>query len=138
MREKIKVRKYRHRRTEPHTENEYSAELAIGRHKGVMPIAQKTAIADKKISHIQRLADYFERLNIERLTQLLQKPWRMIGLNLVSGMARGAGIAIGFTILGAIIIYLLGRLTLLNLPLIGDFIAEIWSYVNQVKDMRIY
>ena len=127
------MRKYRHKRTEPHTENEYSAELAVG-----IPGRKRVEITDKKITHIQRLADYFERLNIERYTQLLQKPWRMIGLNLVSGMARGAGIAIGFTILGAVILYLLGRLAILNLPLVGDFIAEIWSYVNQVKDMRIY
>jgi hypothetical protein len=116
-----------------HIENEYSAELMAG-----MTGNKKAETADNKITHIQRLADYFERLNIERYTQLLQKPWRMIGLNLVSGMARGAGIAIGFTILGAVILYLLGRLAILNLPLVGDFIAEIWSYVNQVKDMRIY
>ena len=45
-------------------------------------------------------------------------------------MARGVGIAVGFTILGAIVLYFLRKLVMLNLPLIGDFIAEIVRMVQ--------
>lgn len=41
--------------------------------------------------------------------------------------------AIGFTLLAALVIYLLQRLVVINMPLIGDFIAEIIEIVqNQI------
>jgi hypothetical protein len=39
--------------------------------------------------------------------------------------------AIGFTILAAVVLYLLQRVILLNLPLIGDFIADIVQIVQK-------
>ena len=41
------------------------------------------------------------------------------------GPGRGLGMAVGFTLLGALVIYLLQRLVLLKLPLISDFIAQL-------------
>ena len=38
---------------------------------------------------------------------------------------QGLGMAVGFTLLGALVIYLLQRLVLLKLPLISDFIAQL-------------
>ena len=44
-----------------------------------------------------RLANELERSRIAQYTELLNRPWKLIGLNLLSGAARGVGIAIGFT-----------------------------------------
>jgi hypothetical protein len=52
-------------------------------------------------------------------------------LNFIGGVARGFGIAVGFTILGAIVLYILQKLVVLNLPLIGSIIADIVKIVNQ-------
>lgn len=46
-----------------------------------------------------RLANELERSRIAQYTELLNRPWKLIGLNLLSGAARGVGIAIGFTFL---------------------------------------
>jgi hypothetical protein len=54
----------------------------------------------------------------------------MFVLNFISGIGRGFGIAIGFTLLGAVAILVLQRLVLLNLPGIGDFITEIVRIVQ--------
>jgi hypothetical protein len=63
--------------------------------------------------------------------EMLNNPRRYVMINFIGGLSRGVGIAIGFTILGAIVIMLLKRLMLLNLPLIGDFIADIVLIVQQ-------
>lgn len=46
-----------------------------------------------------RIANELERSRIAQYTELLNRPWKLIWLNLLSGTARGVGIAIGFTFL---------------------------------------
>ncbi len=81
----------------------------------------------------RRLADYsrhIENLNIAEYVALVQNPRRMFVLNIISGVGRGFGIAIGFTILGALVLVLLRYLLMLNLPHIGGFIAELVRIVQ--------
>jgi len=51
----------------------------------------------------------------------------------LSGAARGVGMAVGFSILGAIILIALQRLAAHNLPLIGGFLKELLEMVNEAK-----
>ncbi|PWK12870.1 DUF5665 domain-containing protein [Tumebacillus permanentifrigoris] len=81
-------------------------------------------------SQIQRLAVQMERANFAEYVQLMQRPRRLIFLNFVSGMSRGVGIALGFTIVAAVILYVLQKVAVLNLPIIGDFIADIVRIVD--------
>ena len=60
----------------------------------------------------------------------MQKPGRILFLNFIGGLARGFGIAVGATIVFALLIELLRRLILLNIPGIGTFIAEIVRIVE--------
>lgn len=62
---------------------------------------------------------------------LMEDPRRLLALNFAAGLARGLGLAVGFSILGALVILVLRRLVVLNLPLIGDFIAELIKLVNR-------
>lgn len=79
-----------------------------------------------------------EKSRITEYTQLLNRPWRLIGLNLLSGTARGVGIAIGFTFFAATIIYVLQMLGALNLPIIGDYIADIVRIVQRQLELNTY
>lgn len=63
----------------------------------------------------------------------LYSPRRMIMSNLVAGMARGIGMALGFSLLGAAFVYVLRSLALQNLPVIGEFIATIIAAVESSK-----
>ena len=90
-------------------------------------------MADKESEYnemIKSVASQLERAKLGNYVDLMQNPGRMIFLNLFAGIARGFGIAIGFTILGAIVIYLLQRLVILNLPIIGGFISEVVKLVQ--------
>lgn len=79
---------------------------------------------------LDQLGVKLERVQIADYIQLMNKPKRLLLLNLGVGIAKGVGIAIGFTIVGATIIYILQQLGALNLPIIGDYIAEIVKIVQ--------
>ncbi|OPY58136.1 MAG: hypothetical protein A4E55_01122 [Pelotomaculum sp. PtaU1.Bin035] len=79
---------------------------------------------------ITDLAVSMEKMKLAEYVQLLNKPWRLMYINFIAGLARGVGIAIGFTILGAVVLYFLRILVMLHLPLIGSFIAEIVKMVQ--------
>ena len=74
-----------------------------------------------------KLADYLKHLgNIKR----------MMWVNFLGGVARGLGVAVGFTILGAFVLYLLQQSFLNNLPIIGEFIADIVEIANERLNLR--
>ena len=79
---------------------------------------------------IADLAVKMEKMKLAEYVQLLDRPWRLLYINCIAGLGRGVGIAVGFTILGAIVLYFLKYLVLLNLPWIGGFIAEIVQMVQ--------
>ena len=80
---------------------------------------------------VAELSMAMEKAKIAEYVEYLNNTWRMLYTNFIAGIARGLGMAVGFTILGALLIYLLRQIVLLNLPLIGDFIAEIVQLVNE-------
>ena len=79
---------------------------------------------------IKSIAVNLEKLKIAEYVDLMNNKRRLLYVNFIGGLARGFGMAIGFTILGAFVIYILQRVINLNLPLIGDFIAEIVKIVQ--------
>ena len=79
---------------------------------------------------LEKLSQDMERFNLAEYLELLNNPRRYMWINFVGGLFRGLGIALGATILGALVLYLLQRLVVLNLPVIGDSIAELVRIVQ--------
>ncbi|MFY9175705.1 MAG: DUF5665 domain-containing protein [Peptococcia bacterium] len=79
---------------------------------------------------IDELALAMEKMKLAEYVDYLHNTKKMLVTNFIAGIARGLGMAIGFTILGALVIIFLRQLVMLNLPLIGDFIAELMQIVN--------
>nr|WP_188428836.1 DUF5665 domain-containing protein [Kroppenstedtia guangzhouensis] len=79
---------------------------------------------------LMKIGRRMEMEEIAEYVQLLNSPRRLILINILTGIARGVGIAIGVTIFTATIVYLLQKLGALNLPVVGDFIAEIVRIVQ--------
>ena len=77
---------------------------------------------EKKLDEI---ALSLEKTKIVEYVDLINNRKRLLYINFIQGLARGFGMAVGFTLLGALIIYFLRQLIKLNLPIIGDFISEI-------------
>lgn len=106
------------------------------------PMEEHPASTEEKLSAIYRLTltwtRELEKSRIAEYTQLLNRPWRLIWLNVLSGTARGVGVAIGFTFFAATIIYILQILGALNLPIIGDYIADIVRIVQRQLELNTY
>lgn len=91
---------------------------------------KKSQVEKQLLEKIEELSLKMERMKLAEYMDMLNNPKRYLWINFTAGMARGLGIAIGLTLLGALVIYLLQRIVLLNLPVIGDFIADIVRLVQ--------
>ena len=84
-------------------------------------------MANKLDEHIMTL----ESLHLPDYVRFLEDRKRFYRMQLTGGIVRGFGTAIGFTILGAVLVWLLQDLAQRNLPVIGDFLAEIVEVVQR-------
>lgn len=89
-------------------------------------------------TRLQKVTVDMERSMIADYVQLLNRPRSLIWRNLLAGTARGVGIAIGFTFFAATILYVLQMLGALNLPIIGDYIADIVKIVQNQLEGKSY
>ncbi|AIF51958.1 DUF5665 domain-containing protein [Pelosinus sp. UFO1] len=84
---------------------------------------------------LEKLVRHLESLRIAEYMELLERPGKLILINLIAGLARGLGIAIGATVIFALVLNLLHQIILLNIPGIGDFVAEI-VHIVEVKNNK--
>lgn len=72
-----------------------------------------------------------EKSKISEYTEIINNPKRLLLVNFVGGLARGLGMAIGFTLLAAVLIYFVRQMV--NLPLIGKYIAELLNIIDNYR-----
>ena len=84
-------------------------------------------MANKLDEHIAVL----ERMHLPDYIRYLEDHRRFYRMHFLGGIVRGVGSAIGFTILGAALVWLLQDLAQRNLPVIGDFLADIVNVVQR-------
>lgn len=89
--------------------------------------AEKNEFIDHKLDILIR---HLESMRVAQYMELLEKPTRLILTNFIAGIARGLGIALGATLVFALMLELLRRVILLNIPGIGSFVAEIMKIVE--------
>ncbi len=77
-----------------------------------------------------------QKADIAQFVALYERPGRLFYLNFLSGIARGFGIGVGFTVVTAAFLLLLARLAALQLPIIGRYIADIARIVHMEMQLR--
>lgn len=87
---------------------------------------------------LERLSIDMEKAQLKEYVNLMHRPWQLIWRNFISGLFRGVGIALGFTFFAATIVYLLKFLGALNLPIVGDYIADIVRIVQRQLEINPY
>lgn len=90
-----------------------------------------SGLVETLIKKLDKLGSAMEKAYIAEYIELYQRPIRLMYLNFLGGVVRGFGIAVGFTAMGALFLYFLGRLASLNLPIVGEFVAEIARIVQE-------
>lgn len=79
---------------------------------------------------IDKISESLEKSNIMEMTYILGNKKEILKRNLIAGIARGVGIGIGVTLITAILVYILQKIILLNIPIIGDYITDIVEIVQ--------
>ena len=82
---------------------------------------------------IEKLSRILEEGNFVELSYIFGSRKEIIIRNLLAGIFRGIGIGIGVTVITAIIIVLLQKVVTLNIPIIGEYIADIVEIVERSK-----
>lgn len=86
---------------------------------------------------LDKMATDMHSAGMVEYIDMARNPRRFYRRNFVMGIARGFGMAIGFTVIAGLIIYLMRYMVNLNIPLIGDFIADVTEIViNQLGYYR--
>lgn len=80
---------------------------------------------------VDNLIEKIDKSKIIEISYILGNKKEIIKRNLLAGIFRGIGIGIGITVISAMIIYLLQKIILLNIPLIGDYITDIVEIVQK-------
>ena len=88
------------------------------------------------LRQIDRWIEAMERLRLADYVRYVDDRRRMLWCHFWGGVARGVGMAVGFTILGALLVLVLQDLARRNLPLIGDTLAQIVRVVQGQMEQR--
>ena len=75
--------------------------------------------------NIEKLIDIMQKSNLKDIAMFLGSKKRMFFSNFFAGVLRGIGFSIGFTIITGIVIIVLQKIVLLNIPIIGEYINDI-------------
>ena len=82
-------------------------------------------MTERESDLISKLTDTLERMHLDDYLEYVSNRRRMIWNNLLYGVLRGLGCTLGFTVLGALVVVLLRHLLVINIPGLGDFLAEV-------------
>ena len=96
-----------------------------------------TRSQDKELREMHRvlksIASKLDRANFYEYMLYVQDKKRIMRVSFLSGIMRGLGGAIGFTLLGAVVVYILQRIADSHLPGIAELIAELINIVNSKR-----
>ena len=90
----------------------------------------KINLLEKAISQLNKI---MQEGNFVELSYLLGNKKEMLIRNFFAGISRGVGIGIGVTIITAILIIILQKIVTLNIPIIGEYIADIVEIVQRSR-----
>lgn len=91
---------------------------------------RKNKIEKELIKNLEQLNFLLTKNRVLELVELLGNKKQLIIRNLITGITKGIGIGIGVTILTAILLIVLQKIVALNIPVIGDYIADIVEIVQ--------
>lgn len=124
--------KHRKNKKEPIEEIEHISMKELDRMLNDIYLSDDTAQELGLIKrYLERLMLIIERSRIREYMTLTDSKRRLFVINFVAGLGKGFGQAIGFTMLAAVVFYMLSFW--IKLPIIGAFIAKLLDIVENYR-----
>ena len=92
---------------------------------------KKKKIEEKLLAELVKINNQIYEGKVLDMAELLGNPKKMLLRNFTSGLIKGIGAGIGFSIITAIIIYAVQKIIKLNIPVISEYIADIVEIVQK-------
>ena len=90
----------------------------------------KIDILTKSINYLNKI---LQEGNFVELSYILGNKKEMFIRNFFAGIGRGIGIGMGVTVITAILVIILQKIVTLNIPIIGEYIADIVEIVQKSR-----
>lgn len=94
---------------------------------------EKNNVLEELNKKLDRLNYIFAKNNVIDLIEILGNRKALFFRNVFSGIGKGIGIGIGVTVITAILVILLQKIVTLNIPVIGEYIADIIDIVEKSR-----
>jgi len=88
-------------------------------------------VLNQLIKKLDGITRRMEMLHLDAYLRYLSNWKKRLMMEFLSGIARGMGFSIGFSVLGALVLYLLRNMAMANLPVIGRFLADLFRIVEK-------
>lgn len=88
-------------------------------------------IYDQLLERLEKVVQRMELIHLEAYLRYVKNWRKRLFVDFLSGIVRGIGFSIGFSVLGALLIYILRNMALANLPVIGRFLADVVRIVEK-------
>ena len=88
-------------------------------------------VLNQLIKKLDGITRRMEMLHLDAYLRYLSNWKKRLMMEFLSGIARGMGFSIGFSVLGALVLYLLRNMAMANLPVIGRFRADLFRIVEK-------
>jgi len=85
---------------------------------------------DGLLRRLELLARRLEQMHLDAYLRYVHDWRKRLFFDFLSGIARGVGFSVGFSVLGALVLYLLRNMALSNMPVIGQFVAQLVRIVE--------
>ena len=82
-------------------------------------------------TRLDKIADSLEKADFRDIIENYMNPKKRLLTNFTAGLSRGLGMTVGTVLVLSLLGYILSLFV--NMPLIGDYIAELQKYVNQSR-----
>lgn len=87
-----------------------------------------------QIDKLDKLADRLDNIGISEYVKLSQNIWKILGLNFLSGIARGLGFTVGTAIILAVAYKILSQVISMNIPYLTEMLTE---FIDLVQNRMI-
>ena len=81
-------------------------------------------------SQLEKIACHFEKIRLADYIETMNKPGRIIWVNLLAGISRGVGLTVGATLVIAILFKILSALISMNIPYLTDMLQEVVQIIK--------
>lgn len=99
-------------------------------------VGHKYHVKGKKTKE-QFLIDAMERARLAEYAMYFEKPWRLLGMNFLIGLARGLGTTIGLALVLALLVYIAQEIISANLPGISQWLADLLGLVQSYSVSKL-